>query len=65
MVTLPGEPEEYVHRVGRTARAGAKGQAVLLLRESEVGYVDLLTGLGVAVQQLHRVEVLKQLPNVG
>jgi ATP-dependent RNA helicase RhlE len=25
---LPNEPESYVHRIGRTARAGAKGQAI-------------------------------------
>jgi ATP-dependent RNA helicase RhlE len=25
---LPNEPDSYVHRIGRTARAGAKGQAI-------------------------------------
>ncbi|MCH2548296.1 MAG: DEAD/DEAH box helicase, partial [Alphaproteobacteria bacterium] len=28
---LPQCPEDYIHRIGRTARAGAKGQAVSLL----------------------------------
>tara|TARA_B100001059_G_C17840051_1_gene591537 strand:+ start:36359 stop:37687 length:1329 start_codon:yes stop_codon:yes gene_type:complete len=28
---LPKHPEEYVHRIGRTGRAGAKGQAVSLV----------------------------------
>jgi ATP-dependent RNA helicase RhlE len=32
---LPNEPEAYVHRIGRTARAGADGIAVSLCDESE------------------------------
>jgi ATP-dependent RNA helicase DeaD len=28
---LPQNPEDYVHRIGRTARAGAEGQAICLL----------------------------------
>ncbi len=28
---LPNDPQEYVHRIGRTARAGAKGKAISLL----------------------------------
>lgn len=28
---LPREPEDYVHRIGRTARAGRKGRAVTLI----------------------------------
>ncbi len=27
---VPQDPEDYVHRVGRTARAGAKGKAIML-----------------------------------
>lgn len=38
----PGEPQEYIHRVGRTARGGRGGQAVLFLLPSEVTYVELL-----------------------
>ena len=29
---LPNEPESYVHRIGRTARAGGEGIAISLLR---------------------------------
>ena len=32
----------YVHRVGRTARMGSAGEAMLFLLPSEAGYVDLL-----------------------
>ena len=36
---LPNEPETYVHRIGRTARAGSEGSAVSLCDESEMTYV--------------------------
>jgi ATP-dependent RNA helicase RhlE len=32
---LPSQAEDYVHRVGRTARAGMKGQAVSFVKPSE------------------------------
>ena len=32
---LPNDPECYVHRIGRTARAGASGVAISLCDESE------------------------------
>ena len=34
-VGLPSNAEQYVHRVGRTARAGNTGRAVILLTQSE------------------------------
>ena len=33
---LPGDPEYYVHRIGRTARAGAEGRAITLACEKYV-----------------------------
>ena len=32
---MPQSPEDYIHRVGRTARAGAKGEAVNFLSPSD------------------------------
>jgi ATP-dependent RNA helicase RhlE len=32
---VPGCPEDYVHRVGRTARAGAEGEALTLMTSAE------------------------------
>ncbi|MEQ9490054.1 MAG: DEAD/DEAH box helicase [Alphaproteobacteria bacterium] len=49
---LPNEPESYVHRIGRTARAGASGQAISLCDASEQGYlkaIEKLTGVTVTV----------------
>ena len=34
-MTLPNNYKSYVHRVGRTARAGAKGKSISLVGESE------------------------------
>ena len=36
---LPNEPESYVHRIGRTARAGAEGVAVSFCDAEEVAYL--------------------------
>ena len=36
---LPNEPESYVHRIGRTARAGAAGMALSLCDLGELGYL--------------------------
>jgi ATP-dependent RNA helicase RhlE len=45
---LPNEPESYVHRIGRTARAGASGVAVSFCDGSERGFlraIEKLTGV--------------------
>ncbi len=36
---LPNEPESYVHRIGRTARAGASGTAISFCDDGERGYL--------------------------
>ncbi|HWX89575.1 MAG TPA: DEAD/DEAH box helicase [Rhizomicrobium sp.] len=36
---LPNEPESYVHRIGRTARAGGAGIAISFCDSSERGYL--------------------------
>jgi ATP-dependent RNA helicase RhlE len=36
---LPNVPEDYVHRIGRTGRAGASGQAISMVASDEVSYV--------------------------
>ena len=34
---VPGEPEDYVHRIGRTARADADGKGITFISEKEKG----------------------------
>jgi ATP-dependent RNA helicase RhlE len=36
---LPNVPEDYVHRIGRTGRAGASGEAISLVSPDEMGYL--------------------------
>jgi len=36
---IPNVPEQYVHRIGRTARAGAEGVAISLCAEDERAYL--------------------------
>lgn len=36
---LPNEPEAYVHRIGRTGRAGANGMAVSFCAEDEIDFL--------------------------
>ena len=47
---LPNIPEDYVHRIGRTGRAGAKGIAISLLSIDENNYLkDIQKLLGVKI----------------
>ena len=42
---LPNEPESYVHRVGRTARAGAEGSALSFCDPAEQAYLRAIERL--------------------
>jgi len=39
---LPGVPEDYVHRIGRTGRAGASGEAISLVCAEEHERLDAI-----------------------
>ncbi len=50
---LPNVPEVYVHRIGRTARAGSSGIAVSFCDETERGYlrdIERLTGIVIPIE---------------
>ena len=50
----PQDPSMFVHRVGRTARIGHSGNAIIFLREHEDAYVDFVGSTqGVTMQELH------------
>ena len=42
----------YIHRVGRTARAGRKGNAISFLLPSEAGFIDVLHKCGANVHNI-------------
>ena len=53
---LPNDPENYVHRVGRTARAGAEGAAISFCDHEERGYlreIEKVIGQTIPVDKEH------------
>lgn len=42
---VPAEPEAYVHRIGRTGRAGERGEAVAMVTPKEEGLLANVEGL--------------------
>lgn len=51
---LPHTPEDYVHRIGRTGRAGKQGNAISLVSAHEVGYlVDIEKLIKRPIEQIH------------
>jgi superfamily II DNA/RNA helicase len=50
-VDLPSVAEDYIHRIGRTGRAGAKGEAISLVCADEV---DLLAAIEILTRQTLR-----------
>ena len=53
---LPAQPEDYVHRIGRTARAGASGVAISFCDAAEHGTlraIERMTGTPITVDDGH------------
>ncbi|MFN6944877.1 MAG: DEAD/DEAH box helicase [Cytophagaceae bacterium] len=60
---IPNEPESYVHRIGRTGRAGESGKAIAFCDNEERSYVrDIikLIGKGIPVVSGHAYELAPQ-----
>jgi len=52
---LPQVPEDYVHRIGRTGRAGASGQAISLVCADEASQLQAIERL--IKRKLERIEI--------
>lgn len=51
---VPLDPEDYVHRIGRTGRAGATGEAVTFVTAADLGaFRTLENRLGRTLERLH------------
>ncbi|KAL7593753.1 hypothetical protein Lser_V15G32791 [Lactuca serriola] len=61
----PGEATEYVHRVGRTARLGEKGDSLLFLQPIEVDYLQELQKHGVMLTEYPLLKLLDGFPLHG
>jgi len=54
---VPGNPEDYIHRIGRTGRAGRSGQAYMLVtREDRKALAAIHTMLGHPIEKRARSE---------
>nr|HPQ97059.1 DEAD/DEAH box helicase [Thiolinea sp.] len=65
---LPNVPEDYVHRIGRTGRAGASGQAVSLVGADETGQladIEKLIGRRIARETLPVLPAGKPAPQAA
>jgi len=51
---LPGAPEDYVHRIGRTGRAGASGEAISLVCSEEHERLD-------AIEKMVRINIPRKI----
>ncbi|PIN10933.1 ATP-dependent RNA helicase [Handroanthus impetiginosus] len=58
----PGEATEYVHRVGRTARLGEKGDSILFLQPVEIDYFKDLEKHGVTLTEYPLLKLLNGFP---
>lgn len=47
---VPNDPESYIHRIGRTGRAGASGKAIMLVSSQEER--DLFR-----IERMHKIEI--------
>jgi len=59
--SCPTQIEDYIHRVGRTARIGSEGEALLFLLPSEVKYVSALEAKNIDMQKFGLFDILKHL----
>lgn len=57
----PEDSADYVHRVGRTARMGRKGQAVLFLTAEELDYLGVLKDKSIRPEPLSFAGILQSL----
>ena len=64
---LPSQPQDYIHRIGRTARAGASGAAISLLASEQAGelrQIELLLGKALPCQDVEGFNYMQRLvPN--
>lgn len=59
--TGPLSARDYVHRIGRTARAGSSGSAIIFLTPPEVEFVRMLESKRIRINQIDMEMILGKL----
>merc|ERR1712228_252542 len=49
---VPSDTKSYIHRVGRAARLGQKGNSITFLTENEIGFVEELKAVNIDCKKL-------------
>ncbi len=60
---IPHDPESYVHRIGRTGRAGRKGEAILFVAPRErrmLASIERVAGQKIEVMQLPSTKIINE-----
>jgi len=52
----PKDPKTFVHRIGRTARMGKRGQSIIFLSPGELDYVSVLRVKDVPIKEMKKDE---------
>ena len=63
--TGPSSPGDYVHRVGRTARVGTSGEAIIFLTPSEVQFLRQLENRRIRLQEQTVDQCLQKLKEMS
>ncbi|ORX76406.1 P-loop containing nucleoside triphosphate hydrolase protein [Anaeromyces robustus] len=56
----PCDFKDYIHRIGRTARIGRQGNAILFLLPSEIEYLDIMKAQGLDVEEIRVEDSIKE-----
>ena len=56
----PFNQDDYIHRIGRTARAGRKGEGILFLLPSEKEYLAALSSHGAQIERIPYEDILQK-----
>lgn len=59
--TPPTSTAEYVHRVGRTARIGSKGNSLLFLTPAETSFINELANHNISLSEMKVLDILATL----
>lgn len=58
-MSVPSKTEDYIHRVGRTARIGSAGHALIFLLPSETNFVEHLESQNLRLDAMVKINNYK------